>query len=148
MLVKIEIRTDEAASEPRIIIITDKVTPEITEIINRISEKTTRRIIGFKGEENVILEKDEIIRIYTENAKTFAVTEKGRYILKTRLYELEERLDKNMFIRISHSEIINLKKVKSFDFSFSGTVLIKLCDGNTAYSSRRYVAKIKKALDI
>ena len=84
---------------------------------------------------------------YTE-PKVFAVTGSGEYILRLRLYELEQRLDKNIFVRISNSEIINLKKVQSFDLSFTGTICVKLSNGTMSYVSRRYVSRIKKILGI
>ena len=64
------------------------------------------------------------------------------------MYELEDRLDKSCFLRISHSEIVNLKKVRRFDLSLSGTICVVLADGTTAYASRRYVSKIKDILGI
>lgn len=56
-----------------------------------------------------VLEQFELIRVYANSGKVFAVTDDGEYILRLRLYELEKRLDKNRFVRISNSEIINLK---------------------------------------
>ena len=44
------------------------------------------------------------------------------------------------------SEIINLKAVRSFDLSRAGTIRVALKNGEAAYVSRRYVAKIKEAL--
>ena len=64
-----------------------------------------------------------------------------------RLYELEERLD-NRFVRISNSEIVNLKKVKSLDLSFVGTICMELSNGEVSYVSRRYVSKMKKILGL
>lgn len=52
------------------------------------------------------------------------------------------------FVRISNSEIINLKKVKNFDLSFVGTISVEMANGTTTYVSRRYVAKIKKLLGL
>ena len=78
----------------------------------------------------------------------YAVTGDGEYLLRLRLYELEERLDKSSFVRISNSEIINLKKVRNFDLSFSGTICVSLSDGTVTYVSRRFVAKIKQVLGI
>ncbi len=76
------------------------------------------------------------------------MTAKGEYLLRMRLYEAEERLDQTRFVRISNSEIINLKMAKRFDLSFSGTICVNLAGGQTAYVSRRYVAKIKRLLGI
>ena len=92
-----------------------------------------------------MLEQTEIIRIYAENDRVYAKTKDGSYRLKARLYELEERLNKKMFIRISNSEIINLKEVKKFDLSFSGTICVSMSEkqqrmfqGVTSEKSNRY----------
>jgi len=77
-----------------------------------------------------------------------AVTDNGEYNLKNRLYEMEEKLNKSYFIRISNSEIINLKKVKNFDLNFTGTICVKLSNGTVTYVSRRYVSKIKEILGV
>ena len=92
------------------------------------------------------MEKADIIRIYADTGKTAAVTDKGIYVIKHRLYELEELLYGDSFVRISNSEIINLKKVDNFDMSFTGTICVKLSNGESVYVSRRYVPKIKKIL--
>ena len=62
--------------------------------------------------------------------------------------EAEERLDNSKFVRISNSEIVNLKKVKSLDLSFVGTICMELSNGTVSYVSRRYVSKIKKVLGL
>ena len=103
---------------------------------------------GLKDEKIEILEQTDLIRIYANSGKVYAVTDKGEYILRLRLYEIENRLPSNQFIRISNSEIINLKKVNNFDLSFTGTICVKLSNGITTYVSRRYVPKLKKILGI
>ena len=95
-----------------------------------------------------ILSPEDIIRFYAAGGKTFASVSKKEYILRQRLYELEEQLTKHSFVRISNSEIINLKKVRNFDLSLSGTICVTLSDGTATYVSRRYVSKIKKVLGL
>ena len=95
-----------------------------------------------------LLEQEELYRVYAEEGKVFGVTQDGTYALRRRLYELEEQLDKKRFVRISNSEIVNLKQVKSFDLSFAGTICVALRDGTVTYVSRRYVSKIKQVLGI
>jgi len=51
-------------------------------------------------------------------------------------------------VRISNSEIINLRKVKAFDLSLAGTIQVSLLNGTVTYVSRRYVPKIKQVLGI
>ena len=145
---QIEIQIDDNCKEPKVIILTNKITDEINDIVKKLSEETPDMICGFKDDKLEILEQKDIFKIYSSNGKIFSTTENGEYTLKLRLYELEERLDKKTFVRISNGEIINLKKVKSFDLSFSGTICVSLSDDTTTFVSRRYVSKIKQVLGI
>ena len=95
-----------------------------------------------------VLEPSGIYRIFATGGKVFAETNHGEYVLRMRLYEAEERLDSNTFVRISNSEVVNLKKVKNFDLSFAGTICVTLSNDTVIYVSRRYVAKIKQILGI
>lgn len=145
---KIEVKIENTYKEPKVIILTDHMTDEVNEIIRRLSENFPQMIAGFQDELLKVLDQEEIFHLFTENGKVLARTNDGVYSLRTRMYELEERLDKNNFVRISNSEIINLKKVKSFDLSLSGTILVSLLNGTVTYVSRRYVSKIRQVLGV
>lgn len=125
---QIEIKIEEKYKEPKIIVMTDKMTDEVNAIIKRLS--------------------DEQPQVIAESGKVFAETDHGEYALRLRLYEAEQRLDSKIFVRISNSDIINLRKVKSFDLSFAGTICITLSNGTVTYVSRRSVAKIKQLLGL
>lgn len=143
---QIEIKIDESCKEPKVIVVTDKMTDEINNIIKRLSDERPSVIAGFKEDVVEVLEDADIYRIFSSNGKVFAATNHGEYSIRLRLYEAEQRLDGHTFVRISNSEIINLKKVKAFDLSFVGTICVTLLNGQTTYVSRRYVAKIKQVL--
>ena len=145
---QIEVRIDEKYTEPKIIIVTDKMTDEVHAIVKRLSDKQPQVIAGFQEDTVKLLEPSEIYRIFSASGKVLAETADGEYVLRLRLYEVEQRLDSREFVRISNSDIINLKKVRSFDLSFSGTICITLSNGTFAYVSRRSVAKIKQILGI
>lgn len=145
---QVEVKIDGSYNEPKIIILTASVTEEVNNIVKKLSEDVPQIISGSKDERIEVLEQTDLIRIYAGNGKVFAVTSNGEYTLRLRLYEIEDRLNPNQFVRISNSEIINLRKVKNFDLSFTGTICVKLSNGTTTYVSRRYVSKIKKILGI
>ncbi len=145
---QIEIKIDSSVTEPKFIVVTDKMTDELHDIIKKLTEETPQIISGFRDDKLEILEQSDIVRAYASAGKVFAVTGQGEYLLRLRLYELEERLDKNTFVRISNAEIVNLKKIKSFDLSFAGTICVSLSNGSVSYVSRRYVVKIKQLLGI
>lgn len=143
---QIDIKIDREVKEPKVLIITDEMTPEINEIIRKISEDSPEMLAGFRHSEVIPIDPDDIIRIYTGDGKVFAVTSDGEFQLRLRLYELETRLNGRQFVRISNSEIVHLKKIKSFDLSMTGTIQISFLNGTTTYVSRRYVSKIKQVL--
>lgn len=76
--------------------------------------------------------------------KTYAVTDDGReYLIKSRLYEVEEKLPPE-FIRINKSSIANRHKIKRFKTGISGAVDVEFKCGFTEYVSRRCFAQIRK----
>lgn len=145
---KIELKIDENCLETKIIIVAKKMTEEISALMQRLSEETPQGIVGYDGNVVSLLDFYEIVRIYSAAGKVFAVTDKKEYVLHLRLYEVEERLKSKGFVRISNSEIINIKKAKKFDLSSVGTICVSLSNGNISFVSRRYVSKIKKTLGI
>lgn len=98
--------------------------------------------------EKVMLNPQEIIRFYAQNQKVMAQDAKGVYSVQKKLYELEEILDTMDLFRISKSEIINLKKVRSLDINMVGTIRVILADGTETYTSRRNVTRLKKKLGL
>lgn len=147
---KLNIEIDTNIEEPAALITTPRMTEEVTRVVDFISklDDITTVISGIRDDKVELLEQESIIRIYAQEGKVLARTESGLYQIRLRLYELEERLDDSKFIRISNSEIVNLKKVKSLDLSFVGTICMELSNGEVSYVSRRYVSKIKKMLGL
>lgn len=144
----IEIKIDENYKEMKIMILTAQITEEVNEVMKRISSTPLRAVAGYMDDTLILIEQEDILRVFASEQKVFVQTSEGEYTVKLRLYELEERLDKNMFVRISKSEIINLKKVKRFDLSFSGTICVEMEGNIITYVSRRYVSALKKILGI
>lgn len=145
---QIELRIDESVKEPKVIILTDRMTDEVSELMKRLSEVQEKTIAGFRNDIVEVLDPDSLYRVWAANGRVYAQTDRGEYQLRLRLYELEQRLDRRSFVRISNSEIINLRKVKGFDLSMSGTICVMLSNGTVTYVSRRYVAKIKQILGV
>lgn len=145
---QVEVKIDSAYAEPKVIVLTSAMTEEVNRLVKKLSEDFPKMLVGIRNDRCELLEQTEIIRIYAASGKVYAVTAKGEYVLRRRLYELEEQLAGSSFVRISNSEMINLKKVEHFDLSFTGTIYVKLSNQTSAYVSRRYVSKIKTMLGI
>ncbi len=145
---QLEVKIDSAYIEPKVILLTAAMTEDVQTILNKLSDQTPQILSGCKDHKIEVIEQADLIRIYASSGKVFAVTRKGEYALRLRLYEIEQRLPPHQFVRISNSEIINMKKVRHFDLSFTGTICVKLENGTVTYVSRRYVSKLKNILGI
>ena len=145
---RVDLKLDSGYAEPLAVIYTAEITEEVTEAVRKLKETGSDIITGFTDDRAEILSPDEIYRVYAENQRVLAVTDKGTFRLRMRLYQAEEKLTGMRFVRISNSEIINLNKTENFDLSFVGTIQVKLKNGDTTFVSRRYVSEIKKILGI
>ena len=143
-----EIKIDEAYKLPKTFVYTDKITEEVLRIKSFVLENSESLLIGFLDEKIKILNPAKIYRIYTENSKVFAESIDEKYLVKKRIYQLEDILKSKKFVRISNSELINLNLVDSFDLSYSGTISVKMKNKSKTFVSRRYVKKIKETLGI
>ncbi len=143
-------------------LIIDKGWPKLTVIIknNEQNEDVEAVIAAVQGFVNkkipmipayykgslVMLPQRQIIRLYVLNRKVMVQTSEKVYEFKKSLKDIEDLLDTERFVRISQSEIINLRKVKSFDFSASGTIGVFLENDERTYVARRRVHLVKDAL--
>ncbi len=144
---KVEVKIDNSCTEPLCIIITNKLTDEISSCVEGLSSSNTL-ITGRQNDNISLIEQKDIINIYAAQSKVYVVTERGEFVVKQRLYELDQMLDSHSFVRISNSEIINLHKAINFNLKLSGTILVSLPNGKETYVSRRYVTKIKERLGV
>ena len=143
---KVDIRIDPGCGEAKVTITAPALTDEVKALAARLEGGAA--LIGWDGDTAVPLSEADILRCYGEEKGVKVQTIGAVYDLKERLYELEARLDRHTFVRISHSEIVNLRKVTALDLSLTGTIRIALTGGTVCYVSRRYVKKIKETLDL
>lgn len=147
---KIDIKKSKDTKEIRIIIETKEVDDEVLELASKISSlgKKNRKVLGRSEDLVELIDEDSILRIYSSNQKVYIESERGIFTSKNRLYELEDNLKKEKFVRISNSEIVNIDKVINLDLSIGGTIVINLENKESSYVSRRYMKKVKEVLGI
>ena len=139
---------DPAETGARVEVHAPALTPEVEDLLALLSREDPEALLGFREGTAVPLPAEAILRFYGEDKAVLAHTETGVYTVRLRLYELEQRFAARRFARISHSEIVNLKKVAALDLTFTGTVRVTLTDGTVCWASRRYVRKIKEVLGL
>ena len=143
---KVEVRIDPGCGETEVTITAPALTDEVKALAARLEGGAA--LIGWDGDTAVPLSEADILRCYGEEKGVKVQTIGAVYDLKERLYELEARLDRHTFARISHSEIVNLRKITALDLSLTGTIRVTLAGGTVCWVSRRYVKKIKEAIGL
>lgn len=145
---KVEVIIDESLDENKVTIYAKKYSKDIENIRDMLTDRLLDKIVAFYDKEIFILSFDEIIRIFAQDKEVFVKTNNKSYKVRLTLTELEKRLDKKKFIRISRSEIVNLDYVKRLDLSFTGTIAVELANEDVSYVSRRKLKEFKKALGL
>ena len=143
---KLDLNIDEKVKETLVVVSANKIDKEVQNLINYI-EYSSEYLIGIVENKVSIIDIDEIIRVYIEDRKTFVVTLKDTYVVKKKLYEVENMVTRN-FVKISQSEIANIKFIKNLDFSNTGTIVIKYKNSDISYVSRRMIKEFKLKLGI
>lgn len=144
----VEVKIDEKYQTPKIEIYTNKLTNELSNMIDTLYTISNQKLKVYKDYKVYFLAQEDIESIYSEDGKIYVRCNEELYITKERLYELETILDKAIFTRISNSEIANFDKVKNIDFKIVGTMILNFKSGRKTYVSRRYIPKIKEFLNL
>ena len=143
---KVELNIDKKFEEIIVTISANKVNDEIQNLVNYIENKEDY-FIGVLDGKVRLLNTEDIIRVYVENRKVYVVTVEGRFIIRKKLYEVQSTLTKD-FIKISQSEIANVKYIYSLDLGLRGTIIIKYKNSYISYVSRRMLKEFKMKLGL
>lgn len=148
-MVEIEVILDEHYTDPRVTIRTSKTSPQVENIIYAIENASSSefpQIAVTDDDRLMFISQRDIIRAHTQGRTVVIQTEDGVYPVKKTLSGLEEVLNPTRFLRISQSEIINILKVRCFDFSMMGTIGVEFDCGIKTWASRSRVKQIKDLL--
>ncbi len=143
MLIKAEI--DERYKETEIHVCNREKTEEVKQLLTELHNFYDTALMGTDERGNKVrISPRELVSFYAEGQKVFALGAKEKYAVNRKLYELEKELESIGFARISKSELVNIKRIKSMDLSLAGTIRIIMNTGYETYTSRRNVAKLKE----
>ena len=128
--------------EEEVVIYTRERT-KLTDDIKALVGDSVPELMGYKENQAVKLSADEVYCFIVEGNKVYALTDKEKFQLKCRLYQLEEILP-DIFVKINQSCLANIRKIGRFDTSVSGTLLVKFKNGYKDYVSRRQMKAVKE----
>ncbi len=115
--------------------------------IQRLVAGTDTNLVGYEGDSIVLLKPKQISCFVSGGDKVFAIAGEHRYLVKKRLYQLEEQLGKD-YIKINQSCLANVGQISRFSASIGGSLEVVFRDGYKDYVSRRELKKVKERMGI
>ena len=122
---------------------------EERKIIDDIRDLISREniLLCYKNAECHRLSFSDIVLFSVENDKVYAYSKNEKYTVKERLYMIEEKMP-DYFIKLNQSALSNIREIKKFDCSVSGTLKVSLKNGLTDFVSRRQLKAVKERLGL
>jgi DNA-binding LytR/AlgR family response regulator len=125
----------------------NQLTPEIEKILATL-RILNQQLMVTKNEETHLLDVSKIIYIEAVERKTFVYTKDEYYESKLKLYEMEERLLACGFFRISKSNLVQLRMIKSLKNDLDRKLRLTLENGEQIMVSRQYAEELKRRLGV
>lgn len=134
--------------ETKITIEAPNLSKEVQDILNYIENSNGQlsQIIASKDNKIHFIELKNIICFFSEDKYNYLRTKEDTYKIKYKLYELEELLNMQNFIRISKSCIINIEQVKYFNIGILNTIIVELKDNTKETVTKKYFKQIMNLL--
>ena len=101
---------------------------------------------GTKEDRQYSIALPDILYIEAVDDKTFIYLRNSCYESRRRLYEFENILPSDNYVRISKSVIVNLMKITSIKPALNGRFMCQLINDEKIIISRKYVPEIKERL--
>lgn len=146
MKVQIELVNDLAEDE--VLIRCGHVDETIQKIHQYILEQSSSgpRITFYKQNQEFYFSLDDVLFFETEGEHIYAQTANDAYLVKYRLYELEDLLPRQ-FIRASKSTIVNIRQVYSIARNLTASSLVQFNNSHKqVYVSRFYYQDLRQRL--
>lgn len=144
--IKLRIIQDDTIEQTEVIIRTKTLDDEVGRIIASLGAEPQKALLSETLSSSSMIDMKDIVLISKSGRYLSVKTLNGEFVLNDPLYKIEEKLDPVWFVRISQSEIVNLKHVKGWNLSKSGTIRIEMVNGIESFTSRRYARAIREIL--
>ncbi|RIA77718.1 LytTr DNA-binding domain-containing protein [Anaeroplasma bactoclasticum] len=106
-----------------------------------------KTINGIYNDEIQLITPSLVSCFISENNKVYALINDKKYLIKKRLYQIEEMMDES-FLKINQSCLVNRKKIVKFQASIGGSLMVILDNGYKDYVARRELKNIKQRMGL
>ena len=145
--VSIRFEEDKSKSDIDVVFTASEEDGQIMALMDRVRDPLAGTLTVYESSSSAVkIAESDIVSISTHDKRLDIMTGDGTYELRMPLYEVVKMLHPGAFMQISRYEVINLDKVKRFDFSIAGQLKIEMKNGMSTWASRRFISEIKSRL--
>ncbi len=101
---------------------------------------------ALRGGGTRLLPRDSILYLQAHGDYVRVVSDEGRYLLRARLADLEERWTAHGFVRVHRAYVINLRRAVEVRPQVNGTAIVVMRDGAELPIARRQVGDLRRRL--
>lgn len=145
---KVHIEVDDSMSNDEVLIRCGRADEDIRNLCQLILEHggAEPNITFYKGNMEYYFPLKNVLFIETDGDHIYAHTEDDAFMIKYRLYELQDLLPRS-FVRVAKSTIVNSAKVYSVTRNITSASLIQFADSHKqVYASRNYYKDLQQRL--
>ena len=144
---KIEIDIDEKYKELVVQIKAPELTPDVEKLVS-IMRMVNKQLGVRQGDATYLLDTNKILYVEAVDRKTFVYTDGEMYESDLKLYEIEQELLEQDFLRISKQSIVNLRMIKSLKADINRKIRVTLKNGEQIVVSRMYADELRNKLGV
>lgn len=116
------------------------------EALEAFVEGLGAELTGYGEDRSIVtLHPSDIQCVFVEGGRVYALTDKERFLIKLRLYEIEAILEEG-FVKINQSCLGSISKIERFKVSIGGALMVKFKNGYTDQVSRRQLKAVKERM--
>ena len=129
----------------------------LDEAIDRVARQTGRpepadeetvAVDALRGGGTRLLARSSILYLQAHGDYVRVASDDGRYLLRARLTDLEERWAANGFVRVHRGFVVNLRRAVEVRPRLNGTAVLVMADGAEVPIARRQVGELRRKLGV
>jgi DNA-binding LytR/AlgR family response regulator len=103
---------------------------------------------ALRGGGTRLLARESILYLQAHGDYVRVVSDEGRYLLRARLGDLEERWTRFGFVRVHRAYVVNLRRAVEVRPQLNGTAIVLMADGAELPIARRQVGELRRRLGV
>ena len=111
-------------------------------------EDETVAVDALRGGGTRLLPRSSIVYLQAHGDYVRVASTEGRFLVRARLSELEERWESHGFVRVHRGFVVNLRRAVEVRPRLNGTAVLVMADGAEVPIARRQVGELRRKLSV